>query len=573
MPYQFRINQLRFNDGSSIEPSHLTVLIGPNNVGKSCILKEIAARMTGSLAPPILVKDMQVELPKQLGDLTDTPHTFSLEPAEQNYVRHDFSPDLCSSQKKLFKGPFPAGFDYLFNTTPESKEKDFFRWFGASLVAHLTTERRLQLSKRCATNNEYAQSLLELLVFDETSRESVEDTFREVFREEIVLDYSGLSHVAFRVLPEKRELPKHPGDLKEALNGVPFLDDQGDGMRSYVGITAAIEAVRRPLVLIDEPETFLHPPQSRAIGRLVANAQLQNRQVFIATHSVDVLRGVLSAEKSVSIIRVTRKGTTNRFDVLDSKFLSEVAADPLKSSARVLNGLFHRSVAVVEGESDERLLAAIASQVGGDRIHFVSAGGKQATNGIIQMYKQLHVRCASVLDFDVLRDESELSACLKSHDITDIDAATKVHQELKAVASGPSEVEHRAKQLRSRLSTLLSKMDALNPSEALSVVRAERSWINKVTDPWSNLKHRGLGALEGELQDRVKHLLDELRATGIFINPKGELESLLPEEVSPLGDKQEWVRRAIPLVYRLKANPNSLPWSWIRQLVEYLERP
>jgi hypothetical protein len=49
-----------------------------------------------------------------------------------------------------------------------------------------------------------------------------------------------------------------------------------------------------PGQVIDEPEAFLHPPQARLIGSSLVQDRRDNRQLFIATHSADILSGVLN---------------------------------------------------------------------------------------------------------------------------------------------------------------------------------------------------------------------------------------------------------------------------------------
>ena len=44
------------------------------------------------------------------------------------------------------------------------------------------------------------------------------------------------------------------------------LRDQGDGIRSFVAVMGSLVVSKHSLFLIDEPETFLHPPQARLIG-------------------------------------------------------------------------------------------------------------------------------------------------------------------------------------------------------------------------------------------------------------------------------------------------------------------
>lgn len=43
-----------------------------------------------------------------------------------------------------------------------------------------------------------------------------------------------------------------------------MLQEQGDGFRSFVGIVLSILLSKDKIILIDEPEAFLHPTQISA---------------------------------------------------------------------------------------------------------------------------------------------------------------------------------------------------------------------------------------------------------------------------------------------------------------------
>ena len=51
-------------------------------------------------------------------------------------------------------------------------------------------------------------------------------------------------------------------DCRKLLEKQESLQNQGDGIRSAVAILASLIVNEHSLFLIDEPETFLHPPQA-----------------------------------------------------------------------------------------------------------------------------------------------------------------------------------------------------------------------------------------------------------------------------------------------------------------------
>lgn len=77
------------------------------------------------------------------------------------------------------------------------------------------------------------------------------------------------------------------------------------------------------LFLIDEPETFLHPPQARVLGKNIVRLS-EGKQLFISTHNIDFIRGVLEeASSRVKIIKIDRYDNNNTFNLVnnDKQFL------------------------------------------------------------------------------------------------------------------------------------------------------------------------------------------------------------------------------------------------------------
>src|SRR5262245_45189662 len=166
------------------------------------------------------------------------------------------------------------------------------------------------------------------------------------------------------------------------------LDDQGDGIRSFVGIIVALLTLKRGLFLIDEPEAFLHPPQAFRIGSLIADQSNQSRQIILATHSADVVRGILSRTNDVAIIRFEPTGNTNHFNHLNAQRLKTIIKGPLLSSARVLDGLFYGGAVVVEADADARFYqAASVKRSRALDLHFVNADNKQTVPTIVKLYR------------------------------------------------------------------------------------------------------------------------------------------------------------------------------------------
>jgi len=84
---------------------------------------------------------------------------------------------------------------------------------------------------------------------------------------------------------EAPRIDKVTAEYRSALGRLKPLSEQGDGMCSMLGVLIPVVSATYPIVLVDEPEAFLHPPQARILGQsLAVLAQERNLQLFLATH-------------------------------------------------------------------------------------------------------------------------------------------------------------------------------------------------------------------------------------------------------------------------------------------------
>ena len=106
------------------------------------------------------------------------------------------------------------------------------------------------------------------------SNKEIENKLRRVFHDtfdmSIFFDYSGLKTLTFRVAKEFEKIPADTRDSYSILSKYSKLDNQGDGFRSFVGVVLSLLLSEHRIILLDEPEAFLHPAQAKMLGRWVA---------------------------------------------------------------------------------------------------------------------------------------------------------------------------------------------------------------------------------------------------------------------------------------------------------------
>ena len=414
--YAYRLSKVTFNDGTELRPGKLTIVCGPNNVGKSRILKDIAVISSSSAPPPtVLVREVEHALPESLDELRQA-YSFHRYFENQGWRGRCLAPNLCSEWSFSGGGVWPDDYASIISRRDQRRERTFASNFGSDLLAHLTTEHRLQLVKESpsASHEHEVSNLLQTLYEGGARAEKlVRNEVERAFARQVALDFSAPRTLVMRVGADFSELPPDPREAKQVLMRHEKLDDQGDGLRAFVGIVVAILAVNRGVFLIDEPETFLHPPQAFRIGQFLATHANDSRQLVIATHSVDFLRGVLNQTRDVTVIRVDRTDDQNSFRRLEPTTLERLATDPLLSSARVLDGLFYTGAVVVEADRDARFYQAVFKKRFPDvDLHFVNADNKQTVPKIVRLYRDLGVRCSGIVDFDALNDARDFESML-----------------------------------------------------------------------------------------------------------------------------------------------------------------
>jgi predicted ATPase len=584
--YSYKLTRITFNNGEELQPGNLTVIIGPNNVGKSRTLKDIAQQATKRQPlPRVIVNDVEWTIPQSLQELREAYPLERYQDENNNWLFRTLAPELSKEHQTnaSFWSEENQVSSYLSN------KPLFAEHFGVAMLAFITTEYRLQLVKEAPSSAHERQeiNLLQALYNAGSNLETdLQELVRRAFDKTIKLDFTVPQRLLLRVGDDFSSIPPDPRDARKLMQKHEKLDDQGDGIRSFVGIATALLATKRNVMLIDEPEAFLHPPQAFRIGEFIATQASSQRQMVLATHSVDLLRGILSKTTDVTIIRIDRRDKTNYFNILDPNRLRELVYDPLLSSARVLDGLFYSGVVVVEADSDGRFYQ-IASNKRRNNIdlYFVNADNKQTVPRIATLYRDMGVCCAGIVDFDVLNDSAEFKKQLEAlkFDEKTIASLLIIREKISEVAK-ESPPDERLEKVKEQMEMLLNSLDQLQgkafdsdnkakseKEKFLNQVKRRAKEIAASTKNWNALKEQGKAALPIELQSSFDDLWRECSQKGLFINPCGELESMLTHRgLAYTTDKRGWITSALKLLPGLEVDDNEYPWKFIKSIQEYL---
>lgn len=301
------------------------------------------------------------------------------------------------------------------------------------------------------------------------------------------------------------------------------LSDEGDGLRGFFAVYIAALMDNRPIVLIDEPEAFLHPYQARELGKLIRQHCRENSQIVISTHSVHFLSGLLDASsgssdgESLSIIHLSRIGDITNAEKLETKNMLKVMKSPLLRHSSIMDGLFAPSVTVVESESDELFFRLLFDKtVCGVETLFVNVHSKDRIRDAVDFYQRAGVTCYAITDFDILNDWGKLKKLLRRYEVNE--------DEFRGL---PRQIKEEYQQRLSSEGKTFENED--KKKEAL------RACYKKET-------HKGLSK---QTIDQIESLRKELLSKRMLIIGSGELETTL-EPVKPYcANKSSWIEDAL----------------------------
>ena len=447
----------------------------------------------------------------------------------------------------------------------------------------MNTDNRLSLARRqkisSALDGRIEKNVLET-VFNASKeyKEKLSDCSKKIFGIDAYLNIYNLGSLEFRLGDDFTSVPQDPKEANEIMKNYDLLDFQGDGIRSVLGMVSAIISVNKPVILLDEPEAFLHPPQAYQLGKMIPALINDNTQIFIATHSVDFLKGLLAENAETTIIHLDRIGNNTSINVLDNNVLKEIAIDPLLSSSRVLEGMFYKGVVATEADADSIFYQRCFEKIGGtDQIHFVNAHNKQTLGKIVLPYQQLGIKYAMIADIDLIRDTHEFKKFLKN--VNDKDLTEKILKNRDKIISFFEEKNNKTKILTKTLSRMSSLVNEINVTESeerndkiLLDLRSELNKIRNDSDIIVDLKKRGRGALNSELSEVFDELYEDCKKTGLFLVPVGELESWLEDyDIKRTDNKKNWITKALTKLFSVEVNQEKQIWKFMNEIQQYFE--
>jgi len=540
-------------------PASVNVFVGPNHSGKSLLLREIQ----NAIQNP-----EQAHLRKVLKEITFHPLENAkkaalvdelrgvVRPSPTNpasYIvlrRAHWSQELSSSHfEQILKDEIPNLRDVGQNGSLRNYflSGSFLMLGGAERLGILAPTTRESPHGKPRSEAYYNQLLSRLFFLDE-KRKTAQAIINDAFHFHFVINPLG-SNFEARISPVA--LP--PG-IERSLcdDAVDFfaqstaIEQMSDGVRAYCGMVTAVVASDAKIMLIDEPEAFLHPALCDKLAQeLCRIARTNGQQLFIATHSAPFLMGCVQAGIDLNIVRLTYQNGAATSRLLPQGELVPLMRQPLLRSIGALTGIFYESVVVTESESDRAFYDEVNHRClnahhasGIPEGLFLNAQNWQTTARIIAPLRRLGVAAAAIIDIDLL-----------------LEGKSEAFQTLVEAAGIPSGTRTALGQLRGELHGLLKPLS-------------------------KELKKMGISCVSDGGRRDLENLVDQLGKHGVFVVPVGELEGWLPSLVrEAYSNKNEWLLRTFEAMGEDATHPSYLQpsagdvWDFLARVQAWLRDP
>jgi len=551
------IKKIIFNNGKELNllPNSLVIITGPNGAGKTSLLNEFENSIKASLYKNLFIKSLDISSIDKNNLIDWLNSRFSFTKFENDdgiwsykevaLKKSDLEEYIKTNDKNLYSS-IEVG-KYESKKTVNELIKYFFS-------DSLSTQERLEIvepKKRYDMNNHNFKEYIHLLQYNETLAQKISLNVKRLFGKGIIVNNAGADEVWFHFgdLENIESIDRINPQYLESLSKLPRLHKQGDGIKSYVGILLSIYCGTTPYLFIDEPESFLHPPYARALGEELANSLDENspRQIFISTHSKDLLEGAISTGKNIYLIRVTEKDNNKReVEVYDSNFLKKIGTDDYLRVSNALNGLFYNGIVLCEADVDAQFYSTILKDYFAKNdiplskeIFFLNCQGKQGINKVASYLKDLGIKYGAILDIDVLRGNTDSIKNLLEQKNKKYTSFERDVNKLNTSLVNAARIKGKK---TSELITELENFISTNRDKNISDFNLNLlcSLKHSYSD-WAMIKQMGIRLLQGSDLTEAKQLFNNLSKEGIFVVHNGELESWTDTG----GKSIEWLSNAL----------------------------
>lgn len=547
------IKKIKLKFGSSqtkpeldMELTPITVFVGPNNSGKSKVLIEIEKFCKEGLLDTtnVILTDLEFN---NLSDSETEINNHTLSPR----LNESLQPNHIFFGKKNTRHQLQKPELVRVLNDPNANKNAYAVYYVSFNTIRIDGGSRINLINEQSAGDlqSHPVNSLQVLFKDNNKRKELRRIIFDAFKKYFVIDPTHLGQLRIRLsdidpVDDIQERGIHEDAVKFHNNALN-ITQASDGVKAFTGIMTTIIAGDPKVILIDEPEAFLHPSLASNLGKEISNSVNGSfKNLFVSTHSANFLMGCIQSGTPLNIIRLTYSNNVPTARILPSEKVLKLMRHPLLRSTGVLNGLFYEYVIVTEADSDrafyqeinERLLTYEPSK-GIPNCLFLNAQNKQTIHEILRPLREMGIPCAAIVDVDVVKEGGTV------------------------------------------WTNLLNSANV--PNVTIQSTGISRGHIKSAFDlKGINFKtNGGVNVLDNPEKEACNNLFDQLDEYGIFAVRKGELESWLKPLGTTASHSPEWL---IEIFEKLGEDPSSATyvkpstgdiWDFIFKIKTWFSNP
>lgn len=500
------IKEIEIN-GKNLTCLKINLILGANNTGKSTLIKEleIALSNTEIGAQNKWVTGLTIEsdklktkfdlfFPDISSELVfeETQSKIGQSGITNIFGRLEWNQPVFQAVKD--RGDTPGVYK-IFKGIARNQDWYYYRFFTRMATSIENCETRLigPFFTQIEKIGEAYKDIVQYLYAESDLFSKISDNIERVFGIKLTFDDLAQGRKDIRLKPEIESGNQGLTLIKKAKfweEHSQLLQNQGDGLKAYIKILYSLFNPSKEILLIDEPEAFLHPPQRRSLGQFIAENAANGKQVFISTHDSEFLRGVMtSASIDVQVIHLKNNQGKRSYSVRN---LPPTPSRSQNYNEQILNSYFNKLTVLCEAE-DDRMIYQHACQAYFPNetvdIYFLGLNGKTS---VFQNFNNLISRDINVV---VIVDIDVLFSC-------------------EYFVGSALKIEETDKQLLEQLKNDLSVL-----SDADKKL----------------LKEKGIGGItDSVLKKRVEDAIALTKKYGIYVVSVGEMESWRDDTTRPV---------------------------------------
>lgn len=577
------LESLELPDIGEVDCSGLILIVGPNSSGKSQLLRDIQKKVSGEPSKLVVASGIGVRKLSHeplMKYLSDQGHIYIFEDADGNefirpkstYGGMGGAPQIQKSQLETWRGAYVNP-----NATYSRRQSEYLGYLGRFLLTALFLDQRLTALNQTGLidfQNSPPSHDLHVLFLNDQAKEQLLEEIRSSFSKQAWPDISQGNNICLRV--SDSPIVPNAEDRSSATKMTLYrtIETEGDGLKSYVATCIALLLGRRPVCLVDEPEMCLHPPQAYNLGSFIGRfGASTDGATFVATHSSQILRGVIQTNAKLQIIRLTKLAGQFHAHLVSSDTLKQALAKPTVRAESVLDGIFAQAVVVLEADGDRAVYQAVWETLENEfhlDIHFAAVNGTSGIADTCALYTTLQIPVVALADIDVIADAELLRRILNSLGCKETESfvleAQQVIAEIKKLPPSISPEDVR----KEVMEALPLDLDWNKDHD--SILRSKLRRVANQLDRMRRLKRKSQSEpLPEEIRKALDALIQKLLHIGLFVVPVGELEDWLSDQEIQASreNKWAWANEAAAMVRNLGARQNDI-WEFMRAIGRHL---